>query len=132
MFVCLHTARFNFLWGLTIKRIVLCVHFGKAEPAYCRPQTSKLWPRMMLESYNILCNFSSHISMNYTENVTQLFVHAQTVDTRRSFPQLPSTWARGLYPFHCLRMHILCSYVSFLADESLAHATINQVCLWVP
>ena len=27
-----------------------------------------------------------HISVNYTENVTDLYAHAQTVDTRRSSP----------------------------------------------
>ena len=27
-----------------------------------------------------------HISINYTENVTDLYAHAQTVDTRRSSP----------------------------------------------
>ena len=39
-----------YLWGLTVC-IMLRVHFGKAEVAYRRPQTSKPWPRMMLESY---------------------------------------------------------------------------------
>ena len=43
------------------------------------------------------CYFSLRISMNYTENVTELLVHAWTVDTRRSSPQLPSAWERG-YP----------------------------------
>ena len=33
-------------------------------------------------SYNCLL----HISINYTENVTDLYAHAQTVDTRRSSP----------------------------------------------
>ena len=31
-------------------------------------------------------NCLSHISVNYTENVTDLYAHAQTVDTRRSSP----------------------------------------------
>ena len=76
--------------------IVLCIHFRKAEAAYRRPQTLKPWlelyifqltylndettPRMMLESCilpNICpCYFSLRISMDYTENVTELLAHA--------------------------------------------------------
>ena len=60
--------------------IVLRVHFGKVEAAYRRPHTSKPQPRMMLELYILPntcpCYFSSRISMNYTENVTELLAHA--------------------------------------------------------
>ena len=38
---------------------------------------------------------SLRISMNYTENVTELLEHVRTVDTRCSSPQLPSAWERG-------------------------------------
>ena len=60
--------------------IVLRIHFEKVEAAYRRPQTSKPRPSMMLESYILLnicpCYFSLRISMNYTENVTELLAHA--------------------------------------------------------
>ena len=36
----------------------------------------------------LLINCLLHISINYTENVTDLYTHAQTVDTRRSSPIL--------------------------------------------
>ena len=66
--------------NLSMVSSVLRVHFRKAEAAYRRPQTSKPWPRMMLESYILLnicpCYFSLRISMNYTENVTELVAHA--------------------------------------------------------
>ena len=39
-----------YLRGLTVC-IMLRVHFGKAEAAYCHSQTSKPWPCMILESY---------------------------------------------------------------------------------
>ena len=45
-----------------------------------------------------------HISLNYTENVTDLYAHAQTVDTRRSSPifQVPGYEASTLAFFHVL------------------------------
>ena len=45
-----------------------------------------------------------HISVNYTENVTDLYAHAQTVDTRRSSPifQAPGYEAKVLHKVtHC-------------------------------
>ena len=79
VFVWLHMARSNFLWGLTIC-IVLHIHFGKAdsESVYRRPQTLKPWPHMMLESYilpNICpCYIGLHVSMNYAEKVMELLI----------------------------------------------------------
>jgi len=40
IFVWLHTAKSNLLWGLAIF-IVPHIHFGKAEVANCHPQTWK-------------------------------------------------------------------------------------------
>ena len=44
----------------------------------------------ILPSICLLFQLTILLFMNYTENVTELLVHAQTVDTRRSSPQLPS------------------------------------------
>ena len=47
-----------------------------------------------------------HISINYTENVTDLYAHAQTVDTRRSSPifQVPG------YEASVIHVQVLCIF----------------------
>ena len=62
--------------------IVLCVHFGKAEAAYRRPQTLKPWPCIMLESYILLNTYLCYflhvcISMNNTENAARACVNSR-------------------------------------------------------
>ena len=95
--VCMVTDRrevhmYEFLPFVLVPRI----HFGKAEMAYCHRGLASYvstWCSCTLQSY-ILPNISPgyylqfrlRISMNYTENVAELLVHARTVDTRCSSP----------------------------------------------
>ena len=55
----------------------------------------------IFSAYFFRYNCLLHISINYTENVTDLYAHAQTVDTRRSSPifQAPGYEANGI-PAH--------------------------------
>ena len=64
---------------------VFCIFKRKAEAAAILQ--SHLAPRggRILSTY-FSVNCLLHISINYTENVTDLYAHAQTVDTRRSSP----------------------------------------------
>ena len=57
---------------------MFCIFKGKAEAIL----QSHLAPRGGRTYFSVNCLL--HISINYTENVTDLYAHAQTVDTRRS------------------------------------------------
>ena len=65
-----------------------------------------------------------HILVNYTENVTDLYAHAQTVDTRRSSPifQAPGYEARGYH-----------EYSTFGVQKSMkGSTTVKELVLKVP
>ena len=68
-----------YIWGLPFY-IVLRVHFGKAEAACRRPQSSKPWPRLILESYilpNICpCYFSFNELYRECNGTTRAYVNS--------------------------------------------------------
>ena len=64
-----------------------------------------------------------HISINYTENVTDLYAHAQTVDTRRSSPifQAPGYEATDGVDF------CRCNYKYYVVSKTLKISIKNAV-----
>ena len=66
-------------------------------------------------------------------NVTELLVLAQTVDTRRSSPQLPSAWERGyLFIYLCICVAIYLSiYLSIYLCICVAIYLSIYLCICV-
>ena len=57
--------------------------------------------RMFSAYYSVNCLL--HISINYTEIVTDLYAHAQTVDTRRSSPNFQAPGYEANLKYFCAR-----------------------------
>ena len=74
---------------------MFCIFKRKAEAAAILQSHLAARGGRIFSGYNCLL----HISINYTENVTDLYAHAQTVDTRRSSPifQAPGYEASSVY-----------------------------------
>ena len=64
---------------------VFCISKRKAEAsAILQSHLAVCGGRIFSAYFSVNCLL--HISINYTENVTDIYAHVQTVDTRRSSP----------------------------------------------
>ena len=126
VFVWLHTARLNFLWGLTVC-IVLHVHFGKGEAVvYRHPQASKPWPCMMLELYTYS---TEHLSVIFQLTyLDELYGECNRTACANSGYQAffsPITKRLGMKPW---RMRLItCDYTVYTCSKQ---DTFKQKCLF--